>query len=85
MDEFDLAELRKIMQSSAGLAESTELPEEFSTTAFADLGYDSLTVLETASLIERTYGVSLPEEDVAGAITPGDLVALVNDHLRAKA
>ena len=83
MAEFSLKELKQIMRECAGENESTNLDSDFEAVTFDDLGYDSLAILETASRIERSYGLKLPEEHLADITTPGALVAFVNDRLRA--
>ncbi|MGH3982296.1 MAG: acyl carrier protein [Pseudonocardiaceae bacterium] len=84
MAEFSLDELKQIMRECAGEGESGNLDDDFEAVTFDHLGYDSLAVLETASRIERTYGLKLPEEELAEITTPGSLVAFVNDRLREK-
>ncbi|MEU2287254.1 acyl carrier protein [Streptomyces sp. NPDC013178] len=48
---------------------------------FVDLGYDSLAVLETAAVIERECGVTLPEEGLHELDTPGKVIHFVNAQL----
>jgi act minimal PKS acyl carrier protein len=78
MAEFSLDELKQIMRQCAGEDESTDLDNDFEAVTFDHLGYDSLAILETASRIERTYGLKLPEEGLSEITTPGALVAFVN-------
>jgi acyl carrier protein len=46
-----------------------------------ELGIDSLALVELAEEIEERYGVRVPDEDLDGLQTFGDLV----DYLRARA
>lgn len=84
MAAFSLNELKKIMRECAGEDESVNLDDDFEAVTFDDLGYDSLAVLETASRIQRTYGLKLGEEELAEITTPGALVVFVNDRLRER-
>ncbi|MGI5428591.1 acyl carrier protein [Streptomyces sp. CA-179760] len=84
MAELSLAELREIMRQSMGEDEAPDLADVDAVT-FEDLGYDSLAVLETVNRIERTYGVKLPEEELAEIRTPHGLMVFVNERLRAAA
>jgi minimal PKS acyl carrier protein len=51
---------------------------------FADMGYDSIALLEAASLIEQEYGISLDDSTVAEAETPAELLTAVNARLGAE-
>lgn len=44
----------------------------------ADLGLDSLDVLELTVLVEDAFGVAIPDEDLEGVTTVADLVAVVD-------
>jgi act minimal PKS acyl carrier protein len=83
MSRIELTDLMALLKESAGdmalPKESTELLH----TPFADLGYDSLALLETAALIERRYGARLTDEIIAEADTPQALLAVVNQALSA--
>ena len=45
-----------------------------------DLGADSLDVLQMLMVIEDTKGVTIPDEDLAGFRTVGDVVAYLEQH-----
>lgn len=79
--ELTLTELRGIMRGCVGVDETVDLDQDISQTAFTDLGYDSLAVLEMASQVENDYGVFIPD-DVAGELDcPASLLRFVNDQL----
>lgn len=80
---FTLPDLRRILLEAAGTDENVDLDGDITDLDFTDLGYESLALLETAGRIERTYGISLDEEALADARTPGLLIDLVNAHLPA--
>lgn len=60
------------------LAEALNLPVE-KVTAEAkivdDLGADSLDVVELLSRLEDEYGIVIPDDDVEGLVTVGDVAA----------
>lgn len=78
MDTFDTTTLVQLLRECAGEEEEVDLDGDILDTAFEDLGYDSLALFNTVSRIERDYGVELPDEVVAVAQTPRQLMELVN-------
>lgn len=59
------------------LAEALNLPAEKVTAEskiVEDLGADSLDVVELLSRLEDEYGITIPDEDVEGLLTVGDVV-----------
>ncbi|SEG93616.1 act minimal PKS acyl carrier protein [Actinacidiphila yanglinensis] len=78
MDTFDTTTLVQLLRECAGEEEEVDLDGDILDTAFEDLGYDSLALFNTVSRIERDYGVELPDEVVAVAQTPRQLMDLVN-------
>lgn len=63
-----------------GLLKDPEAREALTPTAelSADLGLDSLDVLELTVLVEEAFGVTIPDEDLEGVTTVADLVAVVD-------
>jgi act minimal PKS acyl carrier protein len=80
MSQFTAEDLKRILRKCAGEDEGAAPGEEFLGTAFEELGYDSLALMETASHIEREFGVSLRDEEMAEIVTPGELVDFVNSQ-----
>ncbi|MCC2280453.1 acyl carrier protein [Streptomyces sp. ET3-23] len=80
---FDIDSLKVILREGAGMDETVGFDGDILDSDFEALGYESLAMLETASRIEREYGISLDEEAFVTARTPRALIALVNDHLTA--
>jgi minimal PKS acyl carrier protein len=78
MQKFTLDELRTIMRACAGEAESIDLDSDILDTTFADLGYDSIALLETAGRIERSTGIAIADDELTVLGTPRALVDLVN-------
>lgn len=81
MSEFTLTELTEIMRTSVGVAEGVDLNGDIVDVEFADLGYDSLAVLELASQVERRYGIPIPDEAVSEMPTPGRALEFINARL----
>ena len=85
MAEMTLEHLRGTLIACAGEEDSVDLSGDVLDVPFADLGYDSLALMESAAMIERDYGIELPEEEVARARTPRALLHLVNTLTAAAA
>lgn len=83
MPELTLGELARILRECAGEGESADLGGEFADVLFADLGYDSLAVLETAARLKRDYGVELTDDEVNEVGTPGRLLELARRQIAA--
>ncbi|MER7480457.1 acyl carrier protein [Streptomyces sp. NPDC126510] len=82
MPQFTLDDLRRILRASGGVDEQTDLDgEQFADTSFADLGYDSLALLELVNRIEREYGIQIPDGDLAHTQTPREALAYVHARL----
>ncbi|MET9000048.1 phosphopantetheine-binding protein [Amycolatopsis sp. Hca4] len=73
--------LRDLIVEAGGDADGAADLEEFLTTGFDDLGYDSLALLQAEALLRTRYGVVLPEGTTAELACPRDLLAAVNDRL----
>lgn len=74
-----VATLMEIMCNCAGEGEGLAAGQDVHDMSFEDLGYDSLALLETASRIERDYGVRLADDEVTEARTPRAFLALVEE------
>ncbi len=79
--QFTFEDLRRILFEGAGAAEGVTASGDTVDTTFEALGYDSLALLETGSRIEREFAITLDESAVTQAVTPRDLIAVVNSHL----
>ncbi|MEU3823938.1 actinorhodin polyketide synthase [Streptomyces sp. SID486] len=78
MAQLTLDALRTILVACAGEDDSVDLSGDILDVTFEDLGYDSLALMESASRIEREFGVSLSDDDVNEELTPRLLLDLVN-------
>ncbi|MBD0838361.1 MULTISPECIES: acyl carrier protein [unclassified Streptomyces] len=81
--EFTLADLIELLRESAGTDDTVNLDGDVLDRPFPEINYDSLAVLQTASRIEREYGVMLDEDAVADAQTPRQYLALINKAFAA--
>lgn len=84
MTAITITELTSLLRECAGEDETVDLDGGVLDTAFADLGYDSLALLQTTGRIERDYGVTIDEDAVSEAETPRQYLAVVNESLSAK-
>ncbi|MDX6361930.1 MAG: minimal acyl carrier protein [Streptomyces sp.] len=73
-----LADLTRMLRESAGEEEGVDLDGDVIDTPFLELGYDSLALLQVIGEIQREYGISVPDDAVVDAETPGALLALIN-------
>ncbi|MFJ6567679.1 acyl carrier protein [Streptomyces sp. NPDC091292] len=78
---FTLDDLKRILLEAAGAEEGVDLDGDILDSAFQDLGYESLALLETGGHIEREYGISLDDDALTDAATPRALVDVVNARL----
>jgi act minimal PKS acyl carrier protein len=85
MKKFTMADLTRVMRAAAGEDELVNLDEKILECSFGELGYDSLAVLETASRVEREFGVDFDEEAMAVVESPTQFVELVNSELASLA
>ncbi|KAA9166512.1 acyl carrier protein [Amycolatopsis acidicola] len=81
MTSIDVPTTLRILCEAAGEDEDLELAGDDSETTLADLGFDSLVLIEAGTRIEREFGAAIPEDRLAGAVTVADFRALVNEVL----
>ena len=73
-----IADLRRILRDAAGAEDDVDLDGDILDVDFADLGYDSLAMLETAARIGQEFGVKLDDGIVVDANTPRKLLTAAN-------
>jgi act minimal PKS acyl carrier protein len=76
--DFGIDDLRRILRQNAGVDPDVDLDGEILDTTFEDLGYDSIALLEAASVITREYRVPIDDDALLVEITPRDLITIVN-------
>ncbi|WP_261564683.1 acyl carrier protein [Frankia gtarii] len=82
-DSFTVSDLTRLMREVAGEDESVDLDGDILDLDFADLGYDSLAILETSGRIARDYGIVLDDDALTDAHTPRVFLGLVNEKFPA--
>jgi len=85
MSALTLPDLTRILAACAGEDEATDLAGDILDIPFADLGYDSLALLETAARVEQDFGIKLTDEAVATLETPRGFLTAADDALRQAA
>jgi minimal PKS acyl carrier protein len=78
MAEFTVHDLKRLLREAAGEA---DLDGDIGVLTFDELGYDSVSLLETSGLIRREYGVVIEDDALFEATTPGELAEIVNREL----
>ncbi|MBC2876893.1 MULTISPECIES: acyl carrier protein [Streptomyces] len=78
MNDITARDLVRLLTESAGELDFTGRPEEALDLTFAELGCDSLALLETAARIQQEYGVVLDDDAATATETPRALLAAVN-------
>lgn len=74
---FTLADLKRILFEGSGAPDDVDPEADIFDTEFESLGYDSLAIMETASRVEREYGI--PVGSIAlDATTPRAFFDAVN-------
>lgn len=70
--------VKSIIANKIGVSEN-EITN--ATKLVADLGADSLDVVEISMALEREYNVTLSEDETAKVVTVGDIITAINSHL----
>ncbi|MBT2383949.1 acyl carrier protein [Streptomyces sp. ISL-11] len=75
---MDLDTLRAILVACAGEDEAAGLAGDILDVPFADLGYNSLALMESAARIKREFGVDIADDVLSELETPRAVLDLVN-------
>ena len=78
---FTHEDLKRILVDRIGLPE-TEVPDD-PETAFADIGLDSLALVEVQLAVQQRYGFAIPDADAGVMTTFAETIDYVNARLRA--
>ncbi|MFD8980028.1 phosphopantetheine-binding protein [Streptomyces sp. NPDC059564] len=79
-----LTDLTRILRVWGGEEDCVEVTEDVQDLYWMELGYDSLSVLQTIGSIERKYDVLLDGELLELADTPRRFLRLVNEVLGSR-
>ncbi|MFJ3883279.1 phosphopantetheine-binding protein [Streptomyces sp. NPDC090077] len=82
---LELADLTRILRIWGGEEDCVELTEEVQDLYWIELGYDSLSILQTIGSIERRFDVLLAGEILELGDTPRLFLELVNEALGSRA
>lgn len=75
---FTIEDLQALLNADPDTDDAQDVVEANIDREFADLGYDSLAVLELASQLRRHYGVHIADDELTDLPTPARLLAHVN-------
>ncbi|MEY9872996.1 act minimal PKS acyl carrier protein [Streptacidiphilus sp. MAP12-33] len=78
MDKLTLEALIELLNECNDWEDPIEPSPEVLDATFDALGYDSLTLLNAVSKLERQFGIELPETVTSEAKTPRQLLAVVD-------
>ena len=81
MSTITIDDLRRIFEAVAGADEAVNLNGDIMDTEFAELGYDSIALLEVVGQIRRDYGISVDEDALAEVNTPRGLLDLLHAYV----
>ncbi|MBW5484591.1 acyl carrier protein [Streptomyces bambusae] len=83
---LELADLARLLSECAGDSEGIDMTDPVVLDQdWMDLNYDSISLIQTTSRIERDYGLQLDEEELGDADTPRRYLDMVNTALSARA
>jgi acyl carrier protein len=78
---FTHADLKRILVERIGLSEA-DVPDG-GDVLFADLGLDSLAVVEIQLAVQQIYGFTIPDEDAGAIRSSAEAIDYVNGRLAA--
>ncbi|WP_369032442.1 MULTISPECIES: acyl carrier protein [Streptomyces] len=84
MQQLDIITLIGLLRSSGGDSETHDLNGDVLDIGFAELGYDSLALLQVTGIVERDSGVALDGESLDEAETPRQYIEAVNRALSSQ-
>lgn len=80
-ETMTIDDLRRILVLCAGEDEVADLSGEILDRSFADLGYDSLALLETAAKVQQGFGAVIADDVLIELTTPRLFLREVNKAL----
>jgi acyl carrier protein len=78
----DVEQLRASIKQIISTVTQLKLDRIDNTTAFDEMGIDSLTAAEIMMHVDHTYKVRIPPDELAGIKNVDDAVGVVQRHLR---
>ncbi|MFJ3927863.1 acyl carrier protein [Streptomyces sp. NPDC090022] len=84
--QMELGDLARLLSECAGEAEGVDMTDPANLDKdWMDLGYDSISIIQTTSRIERDHDVLLDEDELGDADTPRRFLEMINAALSARA
>ncbi|MCI3275045.1 acyl carrier protein [Streptomyces cylindrosporus] len=83
MPELTIDRLARVMRECAGEDEAAAFDGDIAHVPLAELGYDSLAVMETAVRLQNEYGVHLTDDEIFGVESLAELLALARRQIPA--
>jgi minimal PKS acyl carrier protein len=83
MTMFTLTDLRSVLEQNGGQLDDND--GDMADAEFAELGCDSITILEVATTIERRFGFVIATDDLYSLTTPRAFTDFVNGLLSESA
>ena len=80
MTKFTEADIQQLMRKAADDPD-LQFPQNWIDKEFQELDFDSLSVLELATLVQKQYGVAMSDEVVEDLTTPRSFQKYVEDRL----
>ena len=78
MTQFALADLKRLLAACSGVDAAVDLDGSAADQPFAELGYDSLALLDLTGRVQREYGVPMPDDAIGEMLTPSAAVDYIN-------
>jgi acyl carrier protein len=80
---FSRASVRERLFDMFGRFAAHKVPVSEASTVAGDLGLDSINIMELVTELEETFGLAIPDEEIAAIGTVGDAINAVTDRLAA--
>jgi minimal PKS acyl carrier protein len=81
MSAFTIDDLRRVLREAAGEDAGITLDGDILDAPLNELGYDSLALLEVAAIVQRSYGVPVPDDAALQMTTPRQAMGYINQLL----
>ncbi|MGH4024650.1 MAG: acyl carrier protein [Pseudonocardiaceae bacterium] len=78
MQKFTVDHLQELFSAALGIDAAAALHGDVLDRPFAELGYDSLALLELCGHVQRTFGVPMPDEAPQHMPTPRAALDYIN-------
>ncbi|MEU8120489.1 acyl carrier protein [Spirillospora sp. NPDC049024] len=73
-----LTDLVTVLRACAGEADGVDLGGDIADREFADLGYDSVALMEVSARMAERFGLELDEDALSDPATPAEMLSRLN-------